>query len=320
MKRFTLLILVIFGLSSLNSLTIVKKDPPSQPKGSQYFPLFVGEKWVYSVSQFDATFDLTWEIISYNEITDTDKNIVKIPSFEVTSKETTEKWYFVEYDGFICSLEISDKDYKITRVFPLNPQLEDKWISNKENYMITDIQESFARADFENETLNQYGYQNYSKNIGMKELFQSTKGVKDNSGMSFKLKEYVSFEDVKDKLVTENKSDSNFTEKKEYTEEKFIEKEKPDYKYAETKNDAEDSFIKCLNYDKSYVQVGAFKSLKNAQTILIQIKRSGYKAYIFHENNEFYKIVLEVTGNDKKFLTKVKKEIDKKAFIKQSKR
>jgi hypothetical protein len=334
MKKIFIITLFVLLTSNLifAELTIVKKDSPIDPKGSKYFPLFVGEKWVYTVSQFDTSSDISWEIISYNEISDISKNMSNLPAYEVFSKETSEKWYFIEYDGFICSLELTNDGYSISRIFPINPQLEDKWLSGKDNYTVTEIKEMYARTDFQNEELKQSGYQIYSKDTGLQEIYQKTANVTDNSIMSFKLKNYVAFEEAKQLLtaknvepvINENPAEISSENNKSIFENKninlksntIVENENPAVINQKTKNYS----LSYLDLYKSYIQVSSFKYIQNANNYLFSLRNAGYDAYIYQDIDNLFKILIEFSENEQESLIKIKKEIDKKAFVKQRKK
>jgi hypothetical protein len=313
MKIFIIFAIFIFPIFYLFPQDIVISDtnPPNEIKGSLYFPLSVGSKWTWTISDNNSKSTLSWEIVSYKIISEKNNNLKNIPAFEIISKEMNNKWYFFEYDGFICSLESGGKEYILTRIFPINPQLEDTWSENNDNYKISEIKDNYVKAEYENEADSRFGYVVFNKNVGLFEIYQNSKKGNTKNVLKFSLTDYFINNDFTSKIQPENlkKQDK-------------INLQVNPKKNTQTSKSLKviDNFIlTSLKTNKSYIQVASYNFLENAQSDLYSIKNCGYDVFIFKDKDGYYKILIETSENEKIILSKVKKDF-KDAFIKQRKK
>ncbi|HOV13552.1 MAG TPA: SPOR domain-containing protein [Spirochaetota bacterium] len=297
-KFFYLLIILFFvylPLFSQTSASIKKVSPIKNISGSIYFPLFVGQKWVWEISVNEKKNKMSWEIISYNIINDVSNDLKDIYGYEVTAGDEIGNWYFIEYDGFICSYNLKeDANYQITRLFPINPQVGEVWNFLQDNYSISEIDEDKVKVQYENEEEGRFGFQVFKKNIGLSEMFESSKKNDGNNILKYTLLEYNKISDVI-----------------------FSKYEVSDEKKSTVKN--EDFIIQELSKESLYVQVSSFNSSKNALAYSNNLKSKGFNPKIFQDKDGYYKILLDSTSDEKTFIEKVRKDVEKSAFIKQRK-
>ncbi|HPO50085.1 MAG TPA: SPOR domain-containing protein [Spirochaetota bacterium] len=316
MKKIIILIaaLIITNIFSYAGNPIIKKVPPTKDiKGGDYFPLFMGEKWTWEISVNEVKSTMSWEIISYSLINDLSNDLKNVYGFEATAGSELPNWFFIEYDGFICSYGQSDSAYLITRLFPANPQLGDKWSVSGDNYSVTEINEQRVKVEYENEEEGRFGYQVFKKGVGFDELFESSKKGDGKNILKYKLLNHIDISKV-------DFSKYAFEEKKEDTR-SLENTEKKDNKEEEVKIDKNTDYnISSLSKELSYIQIASFNSSTNANNYSLKIVALGYSPKIFKDKDGYYKVLVDATSDEKVFLEKIKKDVEKNAFIKQRKK
>jgi len=306
MKKYYILVTLLFfmNLSFLHSdedISIQKSELKTEVKGGNYFPLFVGQKWIWEVSINEVKDRVKWEIISFNLISDKKISLDKIYGYEVASEESTDHWYLIEYNGYICTYNPNeDIDSRITKLLPLNPKIGDMWTTLNDNYNITEMDKDKVKIQYENEEEGRFGYQIFKSGVGLYEMFEASKKNDNNSILKYNLLEYTDISKI-------NSTDS---ESKKIDDSKNV-KNKTTYK------NIEDIKIIKLLPEKLYVQVSSFNSSKNAQNYANNLLLSGYNPKIFQDKDGYFKILLDTTSDEKEFINKIRKDIEKDAFIKQ---
>ena len=303
-KNLLLLLLVVNFLYHSYSIEIKKVNPPSEIKGSIYLPLFIGAKWDWEISMNERKSNLQWEIISYNILTDLSNDLKNVWAFEADSPQIG-KFYFIEYDGFICSYDNTNDITTIKRILPLNPQEEDKWMIDSTIYTITTKNDERVKIEYENEEQTKFGYQFFRKNIGFAEMFESSKADNGKNIVKFNLKKFTSFDQIpKIDIQEQNKTISLESSIKLSSDSEA--NLKPKY------------FLETFENDKIYIQVASFSVLANANQFVEKLVNNGYSAYIFTYSEKLYKVLILVdisTINEKDALQKIKNEVSKGAFI-----
>lgn len=332
MKRvlFFLFLTTIVNFGIYSDPIIKRLQPTKEIKGSAYFPLFVGEKWFWEISVNENRSTMSWEIISYNIINDPSNDLKNVYGYEATGGSDIGNWYFIEYDGFICSYQLLDKNYTIVRLFPINPQIEDIWSIAGDNYSITLIDKEKVKIEYENEEEKRFGYQIFMKNVGFSELFESSKKNEGKNILKYKLTDYIDNSKVDLTKYEENKKTDLSNEKKSEEKEIVIKEKKEDKITIEKKEDnttkvivsntLDNINITKLLSDRSYIQISSFNSSKNALNYSESLRLSGFSPKILEDFDGYYKVVLDTTSDEKEFLELIRNKIEKKAFIKQRKK
>lgn len=348
MKRIFYIILLLGLCAIVFSQDIKILDGTGILKGNSYFPLFSGAKWSWTLEMGGAKTDFTWEIKGLYNVTDEKNNLNGALAFYVECKELDGTWYFIENDGFISFYEKIDTDYILTKFFPLNPKIGDKWTSNYRINTVSSVTDDFVKVDIETDDLSTIGYRLYRKNIGLFDLYELEKTDKEELMTKWTLKDYSSFDSktipkIDDNSLTktiiatvEASSDNNLVKMDEFeTEESdstnissvnivsdtedVVSTEEPEVELL-IENPEESYFIPNLNSDKNYIQIGSFAMLSNAINFYLdKTGISGFKLCIFKDVDGLYKVLVETDAYDTSIIESVRNKIEPKSFFKQRK-
>ena len=149
MKKIIILIFLIMLSVFIfaEGVSITDINSPEELKGNTFFPLFVGAKWVWDIKGMGELTRITWEITSAHIINDNSNDMNNIMAFKIEAKELNDNWYLMEHDGYICSYKKTRNKYKIERILPINPQLEDNWVDNDNHFSIVAFEENMLKVE-----------------------------------------------------------------------------------------------------------------------------------------------------------------------------
>ena len=221
MKKIIILIFLIMLSVFIfaEGVSITDINSPEELKGNTFFPLFVGAKWVWDIKGMGELTRITWEITSAHIINDNSNDMNNIMAFKIEAKELNDNWYLMEHDGYICSYKKTRNKYKIERILPINPQLEDNWMDDDNHFSIVAFEENMLKVELINEEDDIYGYQMFILNVGPYEIFQYMTILDEQQDLRMTLIDNVSYEDMN------KKSEEIDSIKSETEETKIIETE-----------------------------------------------------------------------------------------------
>lgn len=352
MKKIFYIILLLRLCAVVFSQDIKSLDGTGILKGNSYFPLFSGAKWSWTLEMDGAKTDFTWEIKGIYSVTDEKNNLDGVTAFFVECKELDGTWYFIETDGFISFYEKIDTEYIITKFFPLNPKIGDKWTSNYRINTVSSVTDDFVKVDIETDDLSTIGYRLYRKNIGLFDLYELEKTDKEELMTKWTLKDYASFDSntipkIDNNSVTKNiiaavetssddisvkmdefetdELDSSFIPPvkiiadNDTDTEEVVSTEEPEVELL-IENPEESYFIPNLDADKNYIQIGSFAMLANA--INFYLDKTGipdFELCIFKDVDGLYKVLVETDASNTSIIESVRSKIEPKSFFKQRK-
>ncbi|HNZ26881.1 MAG TPA: hypothetical protein PLG34_08060 [Spirochaetota bacterium] len=354
MKKYFHIILLLSLCSAVFSQDIKNLDGDGVLKGNSYFPLFSGAKWSWTLEMDGAKTDFTWEIKGLYSVTDVKNNLEGVAAFYVECKELDGSWYFIENEGFISFYEKIDTEYVITKFFPLNPKIGDKWTSNYRINTVSSVTDDFVKVDIESDDLSTVGYRLYRKNIGLFDLYELEKTDKEELMTKWTLKEYSSFDpntipkiddssssetaiasvenlsddssikidefDENDEFYSSDNSEVSVVADKDPIDEEAVSVEEPEVELL-IETPEESYFIPNLKVDKNYIQIGSFAMLANAINFYLDKKTGipGFKFCIFKDVDGLYKVLIETDAYDSTIIDSIRKKIEPKSFFKQRK-
>ena len=321
MKKIILILLIISMTSLIIAQDIIIRDidSPDGLNGSQYFPLFVGAKWIWDVKGMGNITKINWELVSAHKITDTKNNLgdltafkLKI-SFDIEEKEMTDEFYVFEYQAFICFYRKVGNDYKIEKVIPVNPLIDNKWVANNTEYKVVERKDNTVKIESVNEEIDKYGYQIFIKDIGPYEIFEYYSSGEKKEDVMMTLVDSVAYEDLYEKPQQKIAEEIPQEDKELYKENNTPQENKKEEKPHIVLN--ENDYIQKLSNDKKYLQIGAFNIVYYAEELVRNAKYNGFEAKIYRDIDGFYKVLIEV--NSENDINNVKNKITKDAFIKK---
>lgn len=311
MKRSLFIILILFNLlAAAYGVSMKKVLIPEGIVGSAYFPIFVGEKWTWSVSSGEKVRIATWYIGATYIVNDDSLGLKNCVAYEVTEVEANRRWFLIEHEGYISRYESAGKSYRLTRLVPVVPTLKDSWSGGGAVSKIVSLDDILLKV----ESGSKGEYSIYKRGVGPFEFVES--------GARYRLREYIAFNKVKTLiplLEDEPAIDYNAYKKElavkidEDVEDEPVEDEPVDTLLASKADE-----LKGLSARYNYVQVGAFSLKVNALKYMASINDRGYRVRLYRDNDNRYKVLLE--NDDKRgdnFLVAVRKELTKDAFMKQ---
>lgn len=309
MKRSIFIILLIFNVIAASyGLSMKKVLIPEGIVGSAYFPLFIGESWVWSLSGEREGTEI-WYIGATYILNDENLGLKNCVAYEVSVTGSNKKWYAIEHEGYISRYEKSGEGYTLTRLLPVIPASGDSWSGNGTVKKVVSLDQSLLRVESSDRD-----YSIFKRGVGLFEFL--------SSGVRYRLREYVSFNKVKTLIPLLDDSpviDFSQNNKRELVvridediEDSAVEQQVQQVEVAEAVE------LKSLSARYNYVQVGAFSLKANALKYIGSIKARGYKGILYRDSDNRYKVLLE--NGDKegdKFLLAVRKELNNSAFMKQ---
>lgn len=308
MKRSIFIILLIFNVIAASYGVSMKKVLiPEGIVGSAYFPLFIGERWVWSLSG-DKSGTEIWYIGATYILNDESLGLKNCVAYEVSVAGSSKKWYALEHEGYISRYEKSGEGYTLLRLLPVIPALGDSWSGEGTVHKVVSLDESLLRVESSDRD-----YRIFKRGVGLFEFL--------SSGVRYRLREYVSFNKVKTLIPLLDDSpviDYSKSKSRELVVRIDEDIEDGAEESVQVTRAAETAELKSLSANYNYVQIGAFSLKVNALKYISSIKERGYKGLLYRDSDNRYKVLLE--NGDKegdKFLLSVRKELNSEAFMKQ---
>lgn len=312
MKRSIFIILLIFNVIAASYGVSMKKVLiPEGIVGSAYFPLFIGERWVWSLSG-DKKGTEIWYIGATYILNDESLGLKNCVAYEVSVPGSSKKWYALEHEGYISRYEKSGDGYTLSRMIPVTPALGDSWSGGGSVHKVVSLDESLIRVESSDRE-----YHIFKRGVGLFEFV--------SSGVRYRLREYVSFNKVKTLIpLLDDRPVIDYSKSKKRELVVRIDEDIEDgeqeqqLQRRQSVEVSETAVLKNLSAGYNYVQVGAFSLKVNAVKYIISIEKRGYKGLLYRDSDTRYKVLLE--NSDKKgekFLLAVRKELNSEAFMKQ---
>ncbi len=319
-KIITLLTLLfiagsLFAEPKFDIITEVKSD-----ETNPYFPLVIGQKWVYSVKTKNTETITNWVISAAESITDSENGLNAVVGYKVNVQPTNEVFYFINFEGFICKYEKSETgNYMIKRLLPESANTDYNWISNDTTFIITEMNDTEIRVEYISNTDLFSGYNIFKKNIGPNEMYIYEIASADKNDFLYKLTESNIDREVQTttKTVTETVKTTEVVtvETEPVIETKTIEKTKETPK--EIKNFTTVKELPVLNTNYYYIQAGSFVIKNNALRVCSDLLARGYQAIVYEDADSLYKVLIEGQTDMELNHKRVKEEINAGAFIKK---
>lgn len=352
---FIILIVLISYTVFSDEVLITEISDPENLKGSDFFPLFVGGKWVWTVQGNSEVNEIVWEIKSSHIINYKTMFIENVLGFKMVvtgnsdgQKVFTEERYLFEFDGYICSLIPSGKTYELHRMIPVDPRIEDEWMNNDEKFNVAVVEENMVKVEYITDDASRYGYYMFISDVGPYKIYDYLTGGSDTKYTEMTIIDNVSYTDlgkVKDKKTADKKDDEVVKEdtvkdeevvkedtkkdeevvKENTVKDEEVEKEddKEEEYYADEEEDKydviDDDYLDKLVKGKKYVQIGAYSILDNAAEMMNKSREYGYKTKIYIDDDGFYKVLILVDSNESAVIKQIKKSFVADAFFKYEK-
>lgn len=308
MKRSIFIILLIFNvIAATYGVSMKKVLIPEGIVGSAYFPLFIGERWVWSLSG-DKTGTEIWYIGATYILNDENLGLKNCVAYEVSVAGSSKKWYALEHDGYISRYEKGADGYTLTRMLPVIPALGDSWSGGGTVQKVVSLDESLLRVESSDRD-----YRIFKRGVGLFDFL--------SSGVRYRLREYISFNKVKTLIpLLDDRPVIDYSKSKSRELAVRIDEdiEDDEEESAPTEPAVKTVELKNLSSRYDYVQIGAFSLKVNALKYISSIKERGYKGLLYRDSDNRYKVLLENGDKEgEKFLLSVRKELNSEAFMKQ---
>lgn len=287
----------------------------SEVSGSDFFPLKLGQKWVYNFSDNGTESIVTHFIGATYMINDGENNVVNTIGYEVSNEGTGDKWFYFVNDGYVCSYEKIDEDkYGLTKLIPISPKVNDSWVSSGITYVITEMTGEYVRVEFMDDANDVTGYNVYKKGTGPFEMYtyRTENGLKKDTLFTLQ----TSPEGIKTEKEIEKEIQK---ETKERVKDSIVNAVNEVVAVPETDNDGFDgTYIKSLRRDYYYIQVGSFIKRENALRQFNSVREKSFDAVIYEDPVDgMFKVLVQGNSDMNGTYQRVKGEIIGSAYYKK---
>ncbi len=283
----------------------------SDVSGSDFFPLKLGQKWVYNFSDNGNESVVTHFIGATYMINDGENNVVNTIGYEVSSEGTGDKWFYLVNDGYVCSYEKIDEDkYGLIKLIPILPKVNDSWVSSGITYVITEMTGEYVRVEFMDDANDVTGYNVYKKGTGPFEMYtyRTENGLKKDTLFTLQ----TAPENVKNEKNVQR-------ETQEAVKDKIVNAVKESVVMPSAENDGYDgTYIKNLRRDYYYIQVGSFIKRENALRQFNTVREKGFDAVVYEDPLDgMFKVLVQGNSDMNGTYQRVKGEIIGSAYYKK---